>query len=30
VNLAPTVVAMADVEGLGAHRLALDVRLEER
>ncbi len=30
VDLAPTVVAMADVEGLGAHRLAVDVRLEER
>ncbi|MDY0303827.1 MAG: histidinol dehydrogenase [Sphaerochaeta sp.] len=30
VDLAPTVVDMADVEGLGAHRLAVDVRLEER
>ncbi len=28
--LGPTVVAMADIEGLGAHRLAVDVRLEER
>ncbi|MCK9548895.1 MAG: histidinol dehydrogenase, partial [Sphaerochaeta sp.] len=29
-DLAPTVAAMANAEGLGAHRLAVDVRLEER